>query len=1156
MSGRRILSALVLALLASIAGATDYCIDPVTGSDTASGRCADRAWATLGPSQTFPFVSGDRVLISAGRHVHPLTQWYMKPGVSWIGAGRELTTVVYNKAVSVPFVRFRTGTGGSGSPSDLRPERFTNATVLSDMTIKNEGQASVGVDVASSDGESAPLVTRVAIVGFPTGFGVTPSSPERVAASTRALLTNSIIRDASFTGMSFLSDVFYPRACTEASTARNVLVDAGVVGTGASVRTQVQDMRDAAMAVATPILTNVTIAGGGEAALLMASYYDDGTGSVREQRNAGSTAATIRGSILTGSAGHGIREHSPFNEPAVVENNSLGGNAIGDYLDEGTTLRAAGAVGTGNISGVAIFVDRAAGDLHVMPGSPTIDRIAPGSAPADDVDGHARPQGASSDMGADEWVSCAATADAGASVQAPPCTGGSSTLDASRSTVGAACTTGLAYEWWDGATLVGTSPVLPVSPAIRTTYRLRVRCADAALSACFGETTIAIDPSTPAPTANAGSGRQACAAAGEVITFDLSGAASATAPSTLVSTTWTTTLGTIAAPGSLSTQLSVTANGSLQIATVTLTALDDAGCTAQDVIAFRIDPEPSTTIGAPAHHCHAASAGTIDIPITAPVTGGTPPFTHAWTSSEGSITGGESATLSLPGSATSRIVDVRVTVTDDAGCTAEDVASIRVIPEPVADAGADGTACGEVGGTANAPLDGSGSTGEAPMTYAWSASEGVIADPSAPVTSIALSVGAAPRQVTVTLEVTDPSGNCSSVDQRIITVGPGPTARAGNDVDECAPPGTRNFPLDGSASTGVPPLAYRWTTTEGVVADPSAAMTSLQLDVGTVPLTAIVTLEVTDARGNCAATDQVVVTTGPGAVADAGPDSVECAPASGTFTVTLDGSGSTGQPPVTHRWTASEGVIADPNAAITTLRLSSTGGSRTVSVRLDVNDARMTCPGSDTRDIRVSEHASVSPGGPYAAVQGAPDTRIPLDGATATGAAPLAWTWTTDLGTFADTGTTTSALASPELVIAQQPVTQRGQACASILSADGCAAGPSCTDVTVTLVPVQPPLDPGGTLRLRKSEPDDVVLSWQEAPTDATHDAASAYDVLASGTGCGAFSRLQRVVAVPGPNQATDPILWSPPLLRFYFVRSLNDGGASLPPAPDGSGCR
>jgi hypothetical protein len=48
------------------------------------------------------------------------------------------------------------------------------------------------------------------------------------------------------------------------------------------------------------------------------------------------------------------------------------------------------------------FVDTAAGDFHLRPGSPAIDRGNPASSPDDDIDGERRPRGKAADAGADE----------------------------------------------------------------------------------------------------------------------------------------------------------------------------------------------------------------------------------------------------------------------------------------------------------------------------------------------------------------------------------------------------------------------------------------------------------------------------------------------------------------------------------------------------------------------------------------------------------------------------------------------------------------------------------------------------------------------------------------------------------------------------------
>jgi hypothetical protein len=74
-------------------------------------------------------------------------------------------------------------------------------------------------------------------------------------------------------------------------------------------------------------------------------------------------------------------------------------NLVTDRLDSGAL------VGVGNTTGDPMFVDAAAGDFHLMRGSPAIDAGDP-AAPLSgrDADGTLRPQGTRSDIGAFEYV--------------------------------------------------------------------------------------------------------------------------------------------------------------------------------------------------------------------------------------------------------------------------------------------------------------------------------------------------------------------------------------------------------------------------------------------------------------------------------------------------------------------------------------------------------------------------------------------------------------------------------------------------------------------------------------------------------------------------------------------------------------------------------
>lgn len=786
MSRRAVVAALTLALVGAStrrADATSYCIDQATGSDSATGAQPD-CWRSFAPALQAAFVAGDRVFIRPGRYVFPTTAWYMTPGVSWAGAGPHLTTVVVDTGAPVPFVRFRTGSAGSGSPNDLRDFGFGPSTSLSGMRLLNEGAATVGVDVKVTSGDSSPALVSLVIEGFATGISLHPSSDERASASTHALITNDVIRSATVAAIDSYADVFYPNLVQEASTVTNAM--GASTGAGVRIRTLVNDLRDASSAVVEPYLRHVTMAAGAESAIVLEASYDDGTGAAVTLQEAGTFAPRIVGSILTGSERFAVEETSPFTEPALVFRNAMGGNAMGDRLDEGSVVRIADAASE-NRSIAPVFVDVAGGDLHVMPASPTVDLVAASEAPPEDVDGHARPQGALSDLGADELVPCSATASV-TLAQGAACTGDDSILDATGSAVDSACPDGPRFEWSVSGTLVGEGAVLAVNPRATTTYRLRVTCADPTMSACHDETDTVVSSSQGPATADAGPDMDACLPEGPVVVA----------------------------------------------------------------------------------------------------------------------------------------------------------------------------------------LDGTASVGDA-LTYLWTASAGTIASPSAPRTELAVDLVDATRIITVTLRVAPAGSTCFSTDTTLVTLRPEPISL---------------------------------------------------------------------------------------------------------------------------------------------------------------------------------------PGGPYSVIDsGAPSDTLALDGSASRGEAPLTYRWTTDLGAFQDTGTTSSALPNPILVVPDGPADQRGVACLVTTAGNGCS-DLACTRVSVLQAAVLPPNDVGPTLRVTKREPRDVRLEWQDPPVDALHDAADAYQVRTSSRACGPFALRAVVADVPGADAFLDPALREPPPLRFYFIGALNDGGSSVPRAPDASGCR
>jgi len=71
-------------------------------------------------------------------------------------------------------------------------------------------------------------------------------------------------------------------------------------------------------------------------------------------------------------------------------------------LDHNLFTSVSGVYGQSYVQGDPLFVDPAGGDFHLQGGSPAVDAASPDGAPADDLDGTARPIGAGNDIGAFE----------------------------------------------------------------------------------------------------------------------------------------------------------------------------------------------------------------------------------------------------------------------------------------------------------------------------------------------------------------------------------------------------------------------------------------------------------------------------------------------------------------------------------------------------------------------------------------------------------------------------------------------------------------------------------------------------------------------------------------------------------------------------------
>ena len=312
--------------------------------------------------------------------------------------------------------------------------------------------------------------------------------------------------------------------------------------------------------------------------------------------------------------------------------------------------------------------------------------------------------------------------------------------------------------------------------------------------------------------------------------------------------------------------------------------------------------------------------------------------------------------------------EVRVTVTSP-------------IAAPVADAGDDLTV--EPGDVVR--LDGSGSTGDhrAKLSYSWARTGGTAgasfrlsdltaAQPS--FTAYAVAADADGRKHVFTLTVTDDQGSAAATDTVTVTVtNAPPIANAG--LDQTVASGSR-VTLDGSGSWDPDGtiVSYLWMRTGGN-GDSGAALSNANatqpkpsfaadtLATGAQNVTHVFSLVVTDNDGAQSVADTVRVTvTSPFAalVAEAGDDQEALSGA----TVTLDGSGSTGDPRATlsYSWARSGGTtggsvdLTAANTATPTFTadtLTAGAGDVTHIFTLRVTDNKGSAAATDTVTITV-----------------------------------------------------------------------------------------------------------------------------------------------------------------------------------------------------------
>ncbi|MBX2825779.1 MAG: hypothetical protein KTR33_13685, partial [Gammaproteobacteria bacterium] len=285
--------------------------------------------------------------------------------------------------------------------------------------------------------------------------------------------------------------------------------------------------------------------------------------------------------------------------------------------------------------------------------------------------------------------------------------------------------------------------------------------------------------------------------------------------------------------------------------------------------------------------CHGASTGSIDLTVS----GGTAPYTYAWT---GGATSEDLSGLSAG--------SYEVTVTDANGCT-ETLS--RTLSEPT-DLVASTTPTASTCGSANGELDLTVNGGTAPYTYAWS-------DNASTEDRTGLLAGS------YTVTITDDNG-CITTASATISDEDGPAVSASiTDNDICVGQSTT---LNASATGGSGNISYSWDNGAGTGASVSVSPAA----------TTTYTVTATDTNG-CTSTAQVTVTVNDLPIVSFSGDTEICVGESTTLTA----SGGDNYAWSTSDNTASITVTPGNTSTYTVTVTDGNGCSQTGSVTVTVN---------------------------------------------------------------------------------------------------------------------------------------------------------------------------------------------------------------------------
>ena len=371
---RSVCAVFVLAgFFASSASAADWYVDAVGGSDANSGTSPSSAWKTTTHAvAATPQVGATTIHVAPGTYDAALGEafpWTWRPALSLLGdQGYAVTHVVGAAGIPViameslsasqsPAIGPDTLVAGLGFQSGtsaivLRSDWGRVSPTLRDLAITGTTSAGIAIDTFPNWGEAKPALEHVAILNCAVGLSVSANG----YSGTTVRATDCTISGSTGCGITILAEesagVLLERCRIEHSGSWGLQILGGPGGVG-----HVQNSLHA-----TTIAHNVGGIWGAsgvhsfqsQTIVTRCTIADNGSVGVRMD-GFGPAAALLNSTIIHGHAD----DLAISNSPSTVNYCEIGD---GEY-----------AGSQGNFQADPLFVNAAAGDYHLLAGSPCID---------------------------------------------------------------------------------------------------------------------------------------------------------------------------------------------------------------------------------------------------------------------------------------------------------------------------------------------------------------------------------------------------------------------------------------------------------------------------------------------------------------------------------------------------------------------------------------------------------------------------------------------------------------------------------------------------------------------------------------------------------------------------------------------------------------